>query len=126
MDPFLRERLPLIAAFGAGIALSASFAGIYSKFKSRNSRSHDESKLDCLVETIEQLKRVVEEIKVASLRGSPYSSRPVEKWDIDRLEEIAENSIDMNMDEKDCNNPFEGSNGTYRSFLLRRKKMLHL
>lgn len=109
MDPFARDRLSLIAAFGAGIALSASVAGLYSKFKSKNSKNSVRKKIDCLAETIEQLKRDVEEIKVASLRGSPYSLRPIDKWDIDRLENITESEADMTVDGQNPNNRYGGS-----------------
>ncbi|XP_074594029.1 regulator of microtubule dynamics protein 1-like isoform X2 [Brevipalpus obovatus] len=96
MDPLVRDRLSLIAAFGCGLALSATLTGIYSKIKSEHSKSSLKSKIEGLADAIDQLKKDVEEIKVISLRGSsPYSIRPscIERWDIDRLENIAESDF---------------------------------
>ena len=87
MDPMGKEKFSVIAAFGAGIALTATVAGIYNKIKStekkRKARELLASKLDTLNETVEQLRKDVEEIRIASMRGSPYSIKPL---DVDHLE----------------------------------------
>lgn len=102
MDQVGREKFSVIAAFGAGIALTATVAGIYSKIKSTDSRKKARellaSKLDILNETVEQLRKDVEEIKIASMRGSPYSMKPL---DIDHLEaELDAVDIEMNQQSK--------------------------
>ncbi len=71
MDSFLRDRLPLFAAIGCGVAFGVS--GIYTYYITNRQFNHQ---IDNLTHTIEDLKREVKELRIASLAASPVRQSP--------------------------------------------------
>lgn len=68
MDSFLRDRLSLLAAIGCGVAFGVS--GIYSYYVSN--RKID-NRISRLTNTIEDLKKEVEELRIVSVAASVAS-----------------------------------------------------
>jgi hypothetical protein len=71
MDSLLRERLSLFAAIGCGVAFGVS--GIYTYYITNRQLNHQ---IDHLTHTIEDLKREVKELRIASLAASPVRQSP--------------------------------------------------
>lgn len=70
MDSFLRDRLSLVAAIGCGVAFGVS--GIYTYYATNRQIN---SQIDALTNTIEDLKREVKELRIASTAVSMAASQ---------------------------------------------------
>lgn len=66
MDGFGRDKSLSMFLAGAGLALGIT--GLYKYYKSNHEMS---SQMRSLVESIDELKKEVEELRMASIRGSP-------------------------------------------------------
>ena len=81
-----QEKFALVTAFGCGIAISATIASLFIKFKYIDKSAQFDvhslsSQIQLLSNNIEQLRKDVEEIKLNSQRGSPLLLSSMKEWD---------------------------------------------